>query len=92
MYYKLTGSILLMRMGTAPSYVCVVPDSCSELVATVAKCGLFSNQFSGVRLAGLNGSMEVTAVGVVIVNSISVIEAKVVTKYMSYKSVQSSLL
>ena len=89
MYYKLTGSIPLIRMGTAPSYVFVVPDSCSELVATVAKCGRFSNQFSGVRLAGLNGSKEVTALGVVIVNSISVIEA---TKYKCYESVQPNLL
>lgn len=55
-----------------PSYDCPsLLDSCSEAVATVAKCSRLSNQFSGMRLAGLNGSMEVTVAGVVSVNSIS---------------------
>ena len=63
----------------APSYIspCMVFDSCSEVAAAVAKCGRFSNQFSGVRLAGLNGSVEVTVVGVVSVNTISVTGAEI---------------
>ena len=60
----------------APLYACpCAADSCSE-VATVAKCGCFSNQFSGARLVALNGSMEVTIVGVVNVNIISVTGAE----------------
>ena len=61
----------------APLYACpcAVVDPCSE-VATVAKCGCFSNQFSGARLAALNGSMEVTVAGVFNVNIISVTDAE----------------
>ena len=70
-----------MWMGMAPSYVfpCTLSDSCPEVAATVAKCGRFSKQFSGVRLAGLNGSTEVTVVGVVNVNIISVTQAETCT-------------